>query len=260
MSQELSQAVNSGKMYLLVGCIVALVLLQAFLFLIRAWRQGVKVGMDKKKLRKVIVSSVTFTALPSVAILIGVLALAPALGFPLPWARLSIVGSLQYEGPAASNVSKSLGLGELPSALMTKADFASVAFAMTFGCMTTAFFIFFMYKSYQKKMTAAATKDPRLTDVLFAGVFIGLVSAYVGDAFGKLRTMTLADGRLRTPNVLYVVALFASALAMLGFTVLIKKKKIAWLENYAFALSIIIGMGASIIGQFIFPSLAQFVE
>ena len=259
MEQFLEQA-NSSKMYILVACIVALVLFQAFLFLIRAWREGKRSGMDMKKLKKVVISSATFSFLPSVAILIGVLALAPSLGVPLPWARLSVVGSLQYEGPTANNVAKGLGLGELPSDLMNAEGFASIAFAMTLGVMSTSFVILFAYKAYQKKMTAAATKDSKLTDVLFTAGFMGMVAAYVGDAFGKLRTMTLESGEIRKPNILYLLACIVSAIFMAFFTYLIKKKKIAWLDNYAFAFSMLLGMAAAVIGQYIFPSLSVFTE
>lgn len=259
MEQFLSQA-NSWKMYLLVACIVALVLFQAFLFLIRAWREGKRSGMDMSRLKKVIVQSATFSFLPSVAILIGVLALAPSLGVPLPWARLSVVGSLQYEGPTANNVAKGLGIGELPSELMDAKTFASIAFAMTLGVMTTSFVILFFYKAYQKKMTAAATKDTKLTDVIFTAGFMGMVAAYVGDAVGKLRTMPLANGEMRPSNILYLIAAVVSAVFMFVFCLIIKKKKAAWLENYAFAFSMLLGMAAAVVGQFIFPSLSEFVD
>lgn len=259
MEEFLAKA-NSAPMYILVIAILLLVVLQAVIFLVRSWRQGKKIGMDMKILKKIAVSSASFTALPSVALLIGVLSLAPSLGIPLPWVRLSVVGSLQYEAPAANNIAKSLGLGELPSELMTSADFASIAFGMTLGVMTTSVVILFFYKMYQKKMTNVATKDPRFTEVVFSAAFVGMVSAYVGDAFGKLRVMTLADGTVRPSNVLYLLALGVSAVAMVLFTLLIKKKKLAWLENFSFAFSMILGMAAAIGGQFIFPSLSQFVE
>lgn len=259
MAEFLSQA-NSPKMYLLAAAIIGVVLFQAFLFLIRAWKHGKKIGMDTKVMRKSIVSSVTFSLLPSVAILIGVLALAPSLGVPLPWTRLSVVGSLQYEGPAANNIAKSLGLGELPSDLMNPSAFASIAFGMTMGVISTSVFILFFYKSYQKKITKTATKDTKFTDVIFCAGFMGMVAAYVGDAVGKLRVITLADGTLRPSNILYIIAMLVSAGFMAVFTVLIKKKKMDWLENYAFAFSMLLGMIASVIGQFIFPSLSTFVD
>lgn len=258
--EEFLAKANSTPMYLLAGGIILLVLFQAFLFLIKAWNEGKKSGMDMKKLRKVIVSSATFTFLPSVAILIGVLALAPSLGVPLPWVRLSVVGSLQYEGPTANNVAKGLGLGELPSEHMTAAAFSSIAFAMTFGVMTTSVFILFFYKMYQKKLTKVATADTKLTDVIFCAGFMGMVAAYVGDAFGKLRTMTLENGTERPSNILYLISCIVSALFMIFFTYLIKKKKMAWLENYAFAFSMLLGMAAAVGGQFIFPTLSTFVE
>lgn len=259
MAEFLEQA-NSTKMYALAATIIGIVCLQAFIFLIRAWKHGKEIGMDKKVMKKTIISSVTFTVLPSVAILIGVLALAPSLGIPLPWTRLSVVGSLQYEGPAANNIAKSLGLGELPSEFMTPSAFASIALGMTMGVISTSVFILFFYKSYQKKITKTATKDTKLTDVIFCAGFMGMVAAYVGDAVGKLRTITLSDGTLRPSNVLYVIALLVSAAFMAFFTYLIKKKKMAWLENYAFAFSMLLGMIASVIGQFIFPNLSTFVD
>ena len=247
-------------MYILAASIIALVLFQAFLFLIRAWRQGKRIGMDTKTLRKAAISSATFTLLPSVAILIGVLALAPSLGVPLPWTRLSVVGSLQYEGPAANNIAKSLGLGELPSDLMNPSAFASIAFGMTMGVISTSVFILFFYKSYQKKITQTATKDTKFTDTIFCAGFMGMVAAYVGDAVGKLRVITLADGTLRPSNILYLVALLVSAGFMAFFSYIIKKKKLDWLENYSFALSMLLGMIASVVGQYIFPTLSAFVD
>lgn len=259
MEEFLKQA-NSPLMYSLAAGIIGLVLFQAFFFLIRAWRRGKKIGMDKKVLRKTVISSVTFTVLPSVAILIGVLALAPSLGVPLPWTRLSVVGSLQYEAPAATNIAKSLGLGELPSELMNPSAFASIAFGMTMGVISTSVFILFFYKAYQKKITKTATKDTKLTDVIFCAGFMGMVAAYIGDAVGKLRVITLADGTLRPTNVLYILAAVVAAGIMAFCTYLIKKKKMAWLENYALAISMLLGMVASVVGQFIFPTLSQFVE
>ena len=247
-------------MYILAGGIILIVFLQAFLFLIRAWKEGKRLGMDTKKLRKVAVSSATFTLLPSVAILIGVLSLAPSLGNPLPWVRLSVVGSLQYEAPAANNIAKSILGAELPTDKMTAPAFASIALGMTMGVISTSVLIFFFYKSYQKKITQTATKDTKLTDVIFCAGFMGMVAAYVGDAVGKLRVITLSDGTLRPANILYILALLVSAGLMAVFTFIIKKKKADWLENYAFAFSMLGGMIASVVGQYIFPALSKFVE
>ncbi len=250
---------NSLPMYLLAGGIISIVLIQAVIFLVRAWKEGKRLGMETKKLRKVALSSATFTLLPSVAILVGVLSLAPSLGNPLPWTRLSVVGSLQYEAPAANNIAKALLGTELPTDKMTAPVFASIAFGMTMGIISTSVFIFFFYKSYQKKITKTATKDSKFTDVIFCSGFMGMVAAYVGDAVSKLRTITL-NGTERPANVLYIIAMLVSAGLMALLTVIIKKKKLDWLENYSFALSMLGGMIASVVGQYIFPTLSTFID
>ena len=65
---------NSPAMYAICGGIVAFVALICIVFLIRAWRAGLAIGMDRTKMKRVIVSSATFSALPSVGILLGVIA------------------------------------------------------------------------------------------------------------------------------------------------------------------------------------------
>lgn len=69
---------NSPAMYAICGGIVAFVALICIVFLIRAWRAGLALGMDPVKLKRVVVSSATFSALPSVGILLGVICPVPA--------------------------------------------------------------------------------------------------------------------------------------------------------------------------------------
>ena len=75
---------NSGVLYLIAGVVIAFVMILAAVFLVKAYREGVKIGMDKKKMHKAITSSIAFTVVPSVSILIGVIAevitYAPMLG------------------------------------------------------------------------------------------------------------------------------------------------------------------------------------
>lgn len=87
---------NSAPMYLICGAIVAFVAVVCVIFLIRAYRAGKALGMDTTKMKRVIVSSATFSVLPSVGILLGVIALSGSLGIPWPWLRLSVIGALHY--------------------------------------------------------------------------------------------------------------------------------------------------------------------
>ena len=102
--------VNHPILFVLVGIIIAVVLLQSVFFLVKAWKQGIKLGMDKKKLKKIVISAAIFTIAPAVAIVVSVIALAKDLGIALPWLRLSVVGSLSYETIAAANSESAMGL------------------------------------------------------------------------------------------------------------------------------------------------------
>jgi hypothetical protein len=93
---------NSGFLYLVAVIVILFILAQSVFFLIRAYKRGKEIGMDVKKLRKTITSSAIFTVAPAVSILLGVLTLSKFLGLPLPWIRLSVIGAITYELPAAT--------------------------------------------------------------------------------------------------------------------------------------------------------------
>ena len=92
---------NSLPLYLICGAIILFVAIVCVIFMIRAYRAGIKLGMDKAKLKRTLTSSVTFSILPSVGILLGVIALSGSLGTPWPWLRLSVIGALHYETQVA---------------------------------------------------------------------------------------------------------------------------------------------------------------
>ena len=75
---EILSQLNSWPLYLISGVIILFVMAMSVFFMVRAWKAGITVGMDKTKLRRAVTSSITFTLLPSVSILLASL-LCPAL-------------------------------------------------------------------------------------------------------------------------------------------------------------------------------------
>ena len=92
---------NSPSIYLICGAIIAFVAAVCVVFMVRAYRAGLMIGMDRAKLNRALTSSVTFSVLPSIGILLGVIALSGSLGVPWPWLRLSVIGALHYETQVA---------------------------------------------------------------------------------------------------------------------------------------------------------------
>ncbi|MBQ8619731.1 MAG: DUF5058 family protein, partial [Clostridia bacterium] len=80
METNLLDKLNSPAMYGIVALAIGLVVAMCVYFMVKSWRAGVRVGMDKAVLRKAIISSATFTLLPAFSVLLGVVALSGSMG------------------------------------------------------------------------------------------------------------------------------------------------------------------------------------
>ena len=239
---DLLTQLNSLPMFLIVGVVVAFIAVLCVAFLVRSWRAGVAMGMDKAKLRRAITSSATFTLLPSVSILLGVIALSGSLGIPLPWIRLSVIGALHYEGNVADIAARAAGMsGGLGSEALTAPVFLTIALVMTAGILAGCILCVFCLKAYMKKVRGAAQKQKSgkkgFGDYMFTAMFVGLVSAYIGSYLGE---WTSAGNYMP----LFVAAVSAAAMGLFEF--LARKKGMTWLDNFSMAGSMLVGMAAAV--------------
>ena len=248
------EQLSSTPLDLISGIIILFVAGMSIFFLIRSYRAGLALGMDKVKLKRTITSSVTFSILPSVSILLGVIALSGTLGIPLPWLRLSVVGALHYETSVADIAAKSIGLSGLNVSEMTLEAFTTIALLMTMGIIWGCVCSIFFGKSYSKKLQENSSKKgsgKSFGDRAMTAMFIGLITAYTGSYIGQL--IQLKNGSLVvTGQYLQLIAFAFSALAMAVFTYFAEKKKMAWLDNFSIAGSMITGMAAAVIFGMIF--------
>jgi len=249
MNEYLLQ-VNAGPIYLIVALVLAYITVMCLVFLLKSYRAGIKIGMEKEVLNKTILSSATFTLLPSVSILLGVVALSGTLGVPFSWLRLSVIGSLQYELNVAEIAAQSIpGLDGLRASEMSIEAFVTIALVMTIGILGGLFYSVFFLKVYLKKIQKAPKKEetgekkkPGFGAYATTAMFIGLCGTFVGSYVGK------AIPRKDSDVMPLIVALMAAA-AMAVFEYFIQKKGKAALENFSLAASMLIAMvGAVLIG------------
>ena len=149
----IQEKLNSPAMYLITGAIILFVAGLCVVFMIRAYKAGQAIGMDKKQLKKTITASATFSVLPSTAILLGVIALSGTLGIPLPWLRLSVVGALHYEASVADIAARGAGMNGLNAAELTLEAFTSIAFVMTVGIIWGMALMLTLGKTYCNRIT-----------------------------------------------------------------------------------------------------------
>ena len=237
LMNDFLQKANSPFMYLIGAAVVLFIIVQSFVFLIRAYRRGIKIGMDPSRLRRAATSSAIFTVIPSIGILLGVIAMSGSLGVPLPWIRLSVIGALHYELMAADVAGKAAGLTSLSAASMTDSAFVTIAFVMTIGIIWGGLFCIFGLKKYQNKLTGVSQKDNKWGQIMFNAMFIGMVCAYIASSFGDL-----AKG-----SVTGIIVIIVSALSMALFTWITKKTSAKWLESFALSFSMLIGMASAIL-------------
>ena len=245
---------SSTPLYLIAGAVILYVVVMSVFFLIRAYRAGIAIGIDPVKLRRTVTSSVTFSILPSVSILLGVIALSGTLGIPLPWLRLSVVGALHYETSVADIAAKAIGLNGLNVEEMTLRAFTTIALLMTVGIIWGVVCVVIFGKKYHTKLQRTGEKKSggrSFGDDAMTAMFIGLITAYMGSYVGGL--IQLKDGALVcTGNYLPLVTMAFSALAMAVFTHFAEKKKMAWLDNFSIAGSMLVGMAAAVVCNMIF--------
>ena len=237
---------NSPVLYLICGGIILFVALVCVLFLVRAYRAGLAIGMDKTKMKRTITSSATFAVLPSVGILLGVIALSGSLGTPWPWLRLSVIGALHYETSVADAAAQAVGIGHLSGAAMTAKAFSTIALLMSVCIMWGMVLSVFFNKKYTQKLTVSPEKaGGGFGDVAMTAMFIGLVSAYMGSYIGGFVS---GNGRFTfTSDWTPIVVAAVSALVMAGFVYLAEKKQKAWVESFSVAGSMIVGMAAAVV-------------
>lgn len=235
---------NGPAVYAVCGGIVAFVAVICVVFLVRAWRAGAALGMDKAKMRRVITSSVTFTILPSVGILLGVIALSGSLGTPWPWLRLSVVGALHYETQVAQAAAEQVGMSSLSASEMTAGHFTTIALLMSVCIMWGMLLSTLFSKRYLKKLGGGGgTGAAGFGDRAMTAMFIGLICAYVGSYIGGFVS---GEGRFAFAGDWMPLAVAGvSGLAMAGCVYLSEKKGMAWVESFSIAGSMLVGMAAA---------------
>lgn len=231
---SLSAIMNSRLLYILVAGGLGLIFLLCAVMLKMAWGRCLELGISKQKIKDVIKSSVLFSIVPSISIVIGLFSLAAVLGVPWPWFRLSVVGSVSYELMAADMAATGAGYESIGA--LAAADNGSIAgaimFVMSIGIMFGIVTCTIFGKKIQTSMASFREKN---------------------GAWGALATgcFTLAMLVVFLPvqvfkGPVFTLTLITSALITLAHNIIIKKTGWTWLSNFVLADSLVLAMVASV--------------
>ena len=239
--------VNHPILFILAGILILVVLGQSVYFLVKALKRSRQIGMDQKKIRKTIKTAAVFTVAPAVSIVISVITLSKSLGLPLPWLRLSVVGSLSYEAIAASNAVSAMGLelGRIDS--LTAQQFVNISLVMTISILVGIWLVPVIGKRLLGGMSSLENRDAKWAEIFQNAMFIGMISAFVGYVFCDFsRLWAPVEGYSATSGLIPVCVMAVSAVVMVVLGLLMRKPKLSWLGDYALPISLVLGMAAAI--------------
>ena len=259
-------SVNHPLLFVMAGILVAVVLGQSIYFLVKALRHSKRLGMDQAKIKKTIKTAAIFTIAPAVAIVISIMTLSKKLGLPLPWLRLSVVGSMSYETIAANNALSAMGQSLGSEAALNAQQYVNILLVMTISIMVGIWLVPAIGKKLQNGMSSLSNRDAKWADIFQNSLFIGMISAFLGFVFCDVSRLWSADANglvtvmqtnpetnvkeavsyTATSGLVPVFVLVASALVMMVCGLLMRKPKMKWLSEYALPISLILGMAASI--------------
>ena len=236
---SIKEIINSPLLMVLVAIGLVYITCFSLLYLYKARKRALEMGITQEEINNVIKSSLIFSIVPSLSIVIGLVALAASLGTIWSWWRLSVIGSLSYETQIAGTLASTLGFANTND-MMENASaqtFGAVMILMSVGMLSG----FLIQIPFGKKLSTSVDKTRGgngWSNVLSGCFMLVLLAVYVpvlliGDTYQALVMITGL-----------VVAIALGALA--------KKPGLGWLNNFIMAISMIAGMVSALLWTKIF--------
>ncbi len=225
--------ISSPLLLILVSIGLLYIVGFSVVYLKKSYARCLELGITKEDLSKVIKSSLVFSIVPSLSIVVGLFALISVLGVVWSWWRLSVIGSLSYESLISSSVASALNFSTNAEMLdkATGSQFGVVMILMSIG-MLSGFCVLIPFGK-KLSMSVNKTKEASSWKYVLSGTFmLCLFSVYIpvllfGDT---VQTAVMITG--------LVIALVLGVLA--------KNPKLRWLSEFIMAFSMIGGMVSSV--------------
>ena len=221
---------------LLALIVIGLVYIVGFslVYLKKAYTHCLELGISKEELKKVIKSSVVFSIVPSLSIVVGLFALITVLGTVWSWWRLSVIGSLSYETLISNGVSSALGFSSAAEMLdqATGSQVGVGMILMSVGMLSG----FFVLLPFGKKMSMSVNKAEGSSTwkyVLSGTFMLCLFAVYIP-------VLLIGD-------TIQAAVMITGLVIALALGVLAKKPGMKWIGEFIMAFSMIGGMLSSLL-------------
>lgn len=228
------EVANSWPMWISVAPVVVAVLLEAAIFTKKAKKAGQLVDLSPEESKRAFKVGATAAIGPSLGVFIVMLGLMAAIGGPISWQRLSIIGAAPTELAAANMAAKAQGvtLGAEDYNLM---NYANACWVMALNGGAWLFTSGLFTDKLDKISTKATGGDTKKLGILSVTAMCG--------AFGYFAVNEMVKG-LEPEQTPILVAVVASAASMMILTKI--SAKVPKLGEFTLGISMVIGMIAAI--------------
>lgn len=226
---------NHPVMWLVCIPGILLVLFQAVMFVKKAVSVGKEMGLTDQQFKHAARSSAIGSIGPSLAIVVGMVALLSSMGGPVAWMRLAFIGSVTYELTSASNAAAAAGC-TIGTSDMTLNAFACGVWVMVFcslGWIITS--TLFADKMEDLKVKIAGNNATKLAVIATAGG----MGAFGYQSFNRTINTAGIDS-----NGIAVIVGFA---VMLILAVIGKKTNAKWIKSLGMTIAMFAGMAVAIL-------------
>jgi len=234
------QAIANAPIFWGCACIsVSIVVLLAVRYVMLALKFAPSVGLERSTCAQAFRSGLLAALGPSVAQFVVVLAMIAAIGGPISWIRLSMIGSAATELVGARTGAAACGV-ELGGPGYGLNQMAVSWFTMCVNGCGWLLMVFFATHQLDKVGNKIAGTDTKWRGIVTATCSIGLYCHMVAPFLLKYQVADKVTKAMKINPQL--VACIAGALSMAVFIQL--GKKYNWVKNYALGFAIIVGLVA----------------
>ncbi len=233
MTPEVAKVASSPGFWLICSPMVLIMLFQSYVFMRKAWKTGLEIGISKDQMTRGMRSAAITSIAPAFSIFIGLVGLVAIVGPALAWLRLSVIGAIMFEGLAAQTALSAMGTAVGDSGY-TLTAFANIVWVMALGsCGWILFTAFFTHKFEVLRIKAVRGRMELLP--------VFTICAILG-AFGYQVTKHAVTISRST------IAVIASALFMILLDYIANKTGKRWIKEWSLGFAMLVGMFAATIG------------
>jgi hypothetical protein len=233
MTPEVAKIANSPGFWLVCIPMVLVMLFQSYIFMKKAWKFGVSMGIPKEKMVRGLRSGAITSIAPAFSVLIALVGLIAIVGSALAWQRLSVIGAIMYEGFAAQTALAAMGTA-VGDPGYTPVAFANCVWVMALGSAGWILITALLTHKLEWLRIKAVRGKMELLPICTICAVLGAFGYQVAKHAVTVSRST--------------IAVVASALCMILLNYITNKTGKRWIREWSLGFAMLVGMFAATIG------------